>query len=96
MNKYESVIIVKPNLSKKELERITCKVENKIKEFANIIKKEDCGTRKLAYEIKKNNEGHYISYQFELNKENAGSSISELERLYKILDEIIRFVVIKL
>lgn len=41
MSEYESVIIIKPDLSKNKLSEITSKVENKIREFANIIKKED-------------------------------------------------------
>ena len=43
MNKYESVIILKPDLSKQELEKIIFKVENKIKEFAEITDKKDYG-----------------------------------------------------
>lgn len=96
MNKYESVIILKPDLNKKEIEEIVLKVENKIKEFAEITDKKDYGIRKLAYEIHKNKEGHYIMHQFELNNDSKGDSISELERLYKILDEIIKFIVVKL
>lgn len=41
MSEYESVIITKPDLSKNKLSEITSKVEKKITEFANIIKKED-------------------------------------------------------
>lgn len=96
MDKYESVIIVKSNLSKKQLEETTCKVEKKIEKFANITQKKDYGTMKLAYEIRGNDEGHYISYQFELKKDNNGDSIMELERLYRILDEIIKYIVVKL
>ena len=96
MNKYESVIILKPDLSKQELEKIIFKVENKIKEFAEITDKKDYGIRKLAYKIHKNKEGHYIMHQFELSKDSKGDSISELERLYRILDEIIKFIVVKL
>lgn len=96
MSKYESVIILKPELSKKELEEIIFKVDNKIKEFAVITDKKDYGIRKLAYEIHKNKDGHYVMHQFELNKDSKGDSISELERLYKILDEIIKFIVVKL
>ena len=35
-------------------------------------------------------------HQFELNNDSKGDSISELERLYKILDEIIKSIVVKL
>ena len=94
MNKYESVIILRTNLTKNKLEEIILKIETKLKEFAKITDKKDYGVRKLAYEINKQNEGHYIMYQFEVNKEN--DSINELERIYRILDEVIKYITIKI
>lgn len=53
MNKYESVIIMKPDLTKSELENVIVKVESKIREYANITAKDDYGIRRLAYEVKR-------------------------------------------
>lgn len=94
MNKYESVIILKPNLTKNKLEETILKIEKKLNEFATITDKKDYGIRKLAYEIHKQKEGYYIMYQFETDKEN--NSINELERMYRILDEIIKFITVKI
>jgi len=94
MDKYESVIIVEPNLSKKNLSNVTLKVENKIKEFDENFKKVDNGIKRLAYEINKNNEGHYISYYFEINADKK-DAIKEIEGLYKITDEIMRYITVK-
>lgn len=96
MNKYESVIIVKPNLSKTELAKVTSKVENKINELAKITDKADYGVKKLAYEIRKNKEGHYLLYQFEVNDNNKENTTKEIERLYRITDEIIKYMIIKM
>ena len=96
MNKYESVIIVKPNLSKTELARVTSKVENKINELAKLTNKEDYGVKKLAYEIRKNKEGHYLIYQFEVNSDNKENATKEMERFYRITDEIIKYIIIKM
>lgn len=96
MNKYESVIIVKPNLSKTELAKVTSKVENKINELAKITDKADYGVKKLAYEIRKNKEGHYLLYQFEVNDNNKENTTKEIERLYRIIDEIIKYMIIKM
>ena len=49
------------------------------------------GRKKLAYEIKKNKEGFYVVLDFEAKPE----FIAELERIYRITDEIIKFIVIK-
>ena len=49
------------------------------------------GKRKLAYEIKKNKEAYYIQFDFEAKPE----SITELERVYRITDDILKFIVIR-
>ena len=96
MNKYESVIIVKPNLSKVELEKVTLGIENKINVLAKLNNKEKNRVRKLAYEIHKNKEGHYLLYQFEINNENKDAAIGEIERFYRITDEIIKYIIVKI
>jgi small subunit ribosomal protein S6 len=49
------------------------------------------GTRPLAYEIKKNKRGYYYVIYFRA----PGASIQELERTYRINEEILRFIFIK-
>lgn len=95
MSKYESVIIIRPNLSKHELSEITLKLENKISEFATIIQKEDYGKKTLAYEIKGNKQGHYFVYQFDVDDNNKEKALKELEYFYRITDEIIRYIMVE-
>ena len=71
MNKYESVVIINPNVE-----------ETKVNEL---------GKKKLAYEVKKNKEGYYVVYDFEANP----NLIAELERNYRITDDVIKFIVVK-
>ena len=47
--------------------------------------------KKLAYEVKKNKEGTYLFFNFEAKPD----SIIELERVYRITDEVIKFIVVK-
>lgn len=94
MSKYESVIILRPDLTNKKLDETILKIEKKLEEFAIITDKKDYGIRRLAYEIHRQKEGHYIMYQFETNKEN--NLIDELERIYRILDEVIKYITIKI
>ena len=49
------------------------------------------GKRKLAYEVKKNSEGYYVLINFEANPE----FIAELERVYRITDGILKFIVVR-
>ena len=96
MNEYENVIIIKTDLSKEETSKVILKIENNIKYFAEITKKDDLGIKKLAYEIRKNNEGHYLVYQFQVEEKMREFAIREIERFYKITDEVIKFLIIKL
>lgn len=96
MNEYENVIIIKTDLSKEETSKVILKIENNIRNFAEITKKDDLGIKKLAYEIRKNNEGHYLVYQFQVEEKKREFAIREIERFYRITDEVIKFLIIKL
>ena len=96
MNEYENVIIIKSDLSKDETSKVILKIENNIRNFAEITKKDDLGIKKLAYEIRKNNEGHYLVYQFQVEEKKREFAIREIERFYRITDEVIKFLIIKL
>lgn len=96
MNEYENVIIIKPDLSKEELSKLILKIENKISDFAKITKKDDRGKKKLAYEVRKNKEAYYLVYQFQLEEKMKEFAIREIERFYRITDEVIKFLIVKL
>lgn len=96
MNEYENVIIIKTDLSKEETSKVILKIENNIRNFAEITKKDDLGIKKLAYEIRKNNEGHYLVYQFQVEEKMREFAIREIEQFYRITDEVIKFLIIKL
>jgi ribosomal protein S6 len=91
MNKYESVIIVNPNLEEESVKNLIKKFSDLINTDGTVASVEEMGKRKLAYEIKKQKEGFYIVFKFEAKPE----LISELERNYRITDEVMKFIVIK-
>ena len=91
MNKYESVIIVNPNLEEESVKNLIKKFSDLINTDGTVAAVEEMGKRKLAYEIKKQKEGFYIVFKFEAKPE----LISELERNYRITDEVMKFIVIK-
>ena len=53
MNKYESVIIVNPNLDEAGLKALEDKFTGLINEHGKVESVENMGKKKLAYEIKK-------------------------------------------
>ena len=91
MNKYETVMILDCNISEEDRKNAIEKIKNYIEKNGEIRKIEDMGKRKLAYEVKKNKEGYYYIIEFTTNPEN----IAELERIYRITDEILKFIVVR-
>ncbi len=91
MNEYESVIIIKPNLEEGEIEGIITEITDLINQNGEVTKVEKMGVRKLAYEISKCKEGHYVVIYFEADP----SIISELERNYRINENIIKFITVR-
>lgn len=91
MNKYESVVIINPNVDEEGTKALVQKFTDLINTDGKVEKAEELGKRRLAYEINKNKEGYYVIFHFEANT----SLIAELERNYRITDEVIKFMTIK-
>ncbi len=91
MNKYESVIIINPNLESEAIKALIEKISNLINNNGKVGSVEEVGKKRLAYEINKNKEGYYVVIKFEANP----GFITELERVYRITDEVIKFIVVK-
>ena len=92
MNQYESVIIINPNVGDKEIKELIESFKKIITDNkGNITNVEELGKKKLAYDIKKCKEGYYVVLYFEAE----GNVIAELERVYRIKDEIIKFLTIR-
>ena len=91
MNKYESVVIINPSVAEEKIKELSQKFTDIINSDGKVEKVEELGKKKLAYEVKKNKEGYYIVINFEANP----TLIAELERNYRIIDEVIKFITIK-
>ena len=91
MNKYESVVIINPNVDEEGIKALISKFEKLINSDGKFEKADELGLKKLAYEINKNKEAYYVVFYFEANP----SLVAELERNYRITDEVIKFMTIK-
>lgn len=91
MNKYETVIIINNEISEEQRNTVISKVRDYISQNGKINKEESLGEKKLAYEVRKHTKGYYYIISF--NAET--SSIAELERIYRITDEILKFIVVR-
>lgn len=92
MKFYETMFILKPTLVEEEIKaRIDFFKEVITKNGGEIETCLDMGMRNLAYEIKKNKRGYYFVIYFKAQP----SLILELERNYRINEEVLRFIVLK-
>ncbi|MFT7859979.1 MAG: 30S ribosomal protein S6 [Sulfurimonas sp.] len=92
MRKYENLVIVKPTLTAEEIQAGVSAIEEVITSNGGEIAATDAmGMRKLAYPIEKNERGYYHVIYYTA----APSAIAEIERRFRINEEILRFVTIK-
>jgi len=93
MQLYESIFIVRPSLSDEDTTKIIEKMKGVVeKSGAAILKAENWGRKKLAYEVKRERKGTFVYLSFK----SEGSVISELERSYGLEDSVIKFLTVKL
>ena len=91
MTKYESVIIINPSVDEEGIKALETQFTDLINKHGKVEKVDELGKRKLAYDVKKNSEGYYVVFNFE----GESSLIAELERIYRITDEVIKFMTVK-
>lgn len=92
MNYYETVFILKPTLTAEELQaKVNFIKDTLVNNGAEIGASLEIGMRELAYEIKKNKRGFYQLFYFTAPSE----AIAELERIYNINEDVIRFMNIR-
>lgn len=93
MRSYELMLAINPQLEEEELDSLINKFKKLIKhEKGEVTKVDKWGKRKLAYEIKDFQEAYYVVLNFNVDEKN----ISELERVIKLEEKIIRYLLILL
>ncbi|MEE6590207.1 30S ribosomal protein S6, partial [Campylobacter coli] len=92
MKHYEVLFILKPTLTEEEVNaKLEFVKEVLVKNGAEIETVVPMGTRKLAYKIKKYERGTYFVIYFKA----PTNLIAELERILRITEEVIRFLIVK-
>ncbi|WP_234118388.1 30S ribosomal protein S6 [Clostridium hydrogenum] len=93
MNKYETLFILNPSLDEENINANVEKFKDVIQNGGGEIENVDLwGKRKLAYEIKKLNEGFYVLINFKADAQLP----KELDRVFRISDNIIRHLIVSL
>ena len=91
MNKYETVFIINPSVEDAGVKELIEKFSNIINSDGKVEEAKELGMKKLAYEINKQTEGNYVLINFEANP----GLVKELERVYRITDEVMKFITIR-
>ena len=92
MHKYEMGIIINPQIEEEAILAEQDLVTELIARFGGVIEKVDVwGRRKLAYEIQKLTEGHYIFFYID----GPPSMPREIEDRVRIRENIIRHLIIR-
>lgn len=91
MRKYEVMYIVRPDLEQEAVQAVVEKFQGIIQNGGEITKHDVMGKRRLAYEINKIRDGVYVLVNFTA----APEVVTELERILKISDEVIRYLITK-
>lgn len=89
---YEVMLVITPDYDEEAVAGVTERYGKLIEERGGVVDKvTKWGKRKLAYEINDFTEGVYVLIQF------TGSSeiCEELERVFKISGDIIRFLIVR-
>ena len=88
---YEAMIVIDPKLEEESRNEVLDRIKNLIEENGSLDKLNEWGVRRLAYEVNDISEGYYLLIDF---KATPGFP-SELERVMKIMDSVLRYLVIK-
>jgi small subunit ribosomal protein S6 len=91
--KYEVMFILRPDVAGEEADKLIAGFEATItKGNGKLVSSEKLGNRKLAYTVRKFNEGNYNL----LTVEADGSLVAELERRLRVTEPVIKFITVRM
>jgi small subunit ribosomal protein S6 len=92
LNLYEGMYIVDPALSEQEVESLTERLKSEIvARGGEILDVQHLGKKRLAYAIHGKRDGFYFLLYFRL----APERLSELKAGYRLMDSILRFLILR-
>jgi small subunit ribosomal protein S6 len=90
---YEVMFIVRPDVEDEEADKLIESLGNTVKTGGGVVRSaEKLGRRKLAYQVRKFNDGNYIL----LTVEADGAVILELERRLRVTEQVIKFITVRM
>lgn len=91
--KYEVMFILRPDIAAEEADKLIAGFAATIeKGNGKLVASEKLGNRKLAYTVRKFNDGNYNL----LTVEADGSLVAELERRLRVTEPVIKFITVRM
>jgi len=92
VREYETVYVLRPTTSPQSAQQIASRVEEVMgKGGGRLTLVESWGRRQLAYPVQKHTRGVYVYLKFT----GGGVLVSELERNFRMLDDVLKFQTVK-
>ena len=93
MKRYETIVIIDPDLPREAEAPFYDRINDLVPQYQGfLIATDDWGTKKLAYDIRKKNRGHYVRLEFC----GDGALVQEMERFFRIDDRIMKYMTVLL
>ena len=90
---YEVMFIVRPDAADEEVDKLISGFTTTITSGGGVVKSvEKMGRRKLAYLVRKFNDGNYVLLTIEAN----GATVLELERRLRVTEPVIKFITVRM
>jgi len=90
---YELMFIVRPDMVEEDQDKLISTLESAVTSTGGTVKNvERMGKRRLAYKVRKFNDGIYVL----LTVEGAGALIHELERRLRVTEPVIKFLTVRI
>jgi small subunit ribosomal protein S6 len=91
--KYEVMYILRPDVAEEDIEKLTASLEATVtKGGGKVLATDKMGMRKLAYTVRKFNDGLYMLMTLEAD----GAQIAELERRLRVTEQVIKFLTVRM
>jgi len=92
MREYDTTFIVQPEITEEARETLIGRLRGVLERAGAVpLEVDDLGKRKLAYEIRRFQKGHYLSLFYA----DSGKAVSELERALRLDESILRFLTVR-
>lgn len=91
MNNYETIFLMKDDITEEQRNTVIEEIRDYLTKNGKISEEENLGKKKLAYKVRENEYAYYYLIQFV----GKADIISELERKYRINENILKFITIK-